>query len=499
MNLEQYILEKLRSIVNLKGWDYGILWRLGADQRKRFLEWVDCCCGSQPRNCGEAEGLMFPGSCRDLVVEHPKTASCDLLVQLPLSVPLDFGIYAQTLLSNQPRWLNFCSNSAYSNGSQGIVGTKILVPMAIGVVEVFVAKQIPEDQDMIDCITSECSILLEQHTIALQSNMDTNLLIDNSSFPNEFRVSRSIFRNNTNLPHDINVERVRLDLPINYFQPLDHALDDMSEAAKASNEAGYFKFSAVNDEIVMKNEVMKNEGGRGSESASDCSEDEDLHGGKGNRRSRGSDKEPQSKNLHAERNRRKKLNDRLYALRALVPNISKLDRAAILGDAIEFVKELQKQVEDLKHELEGNYSDNGDDDQGTQNSRKHACNYKNGNGNGGHLGLNSKPYERKSCLDLDNYHKLPQMEPQVEVAQLERNEFFVKIFCEHKSGGFLRLMEALNSMGLEVTSVNVTSFLSLVSNVLKVERKDSDFVEADQVRDSLLEITRYSSQGWPQY
>ncbi|NP_001242885.1 Transcription factor bHLH93-like [Glycine max] len=59
-----------------------------------------------------------------------------------------------------------------------------------------------------------------------------------------------------------------------------------------------------------------------------------------------------SKNLMAERRRRKRLNDRLSMLRAIVPKISKMDRTSILGDTIDYMKELLEKINNLQQEVE---------------------------------------------------------------------------------------------------------------------------------------------------
>lgn len=64
--------------------------------------------------------------------------------------------------------------------------------------------------------------------------------------------------------------------------------------------------------------------------------------------------------MMAERRRRVKQKENFSALRKLVPIISKADKASILGDAIVYLKDLQRQIEELKEstaETERRYED----------------------------------------------------------------------------------------------------------------------------------------------
>lgn len=56
--------------------------------------------------------------------------------------------------------------------------------------------------------------------------------------------------------------------------------------------------------------------------------------------------------VEAERQRREKLNQRFYALRAVVPNVSKMDKASLLGDAILYINELKSKLENTQCDKE---------------------------------------------------------------------------------------------------------------------------------------------------
>ncbi|KAK9922924.1 hypothetical protein M0R45_031361 [Rubus argutus] len=62
---------------------------------------------------------------------------------------------------------------------------------------------------------------------------------------------------------------------------------------------------------------------------------------------------PSGNHVEAERQRREKLNHRFYALRSVVPNVSKMDKASVLVDAVGYINDLKTKVEELEARIKG--------------------------------------------------------------------------------------------------------------------------------------------------
>ncbi|XP_022132867.1 transcription factor bHLH93 isoform X2 [Momordica charantia] len=133
-----------------------------------------------------------------------------------------------------------------------------------------------------------------------------------------------------------------------------------------------------------------------------------------------------SKNLMAERRRRKRLNDRLSMLRAIVPKISKMDRTSILGDTIDYVKELLERINNLKEEEEVGVDSN-------------------------HRSLNGISKEPKPS------EVLVRNSPKFDVEKRER-ETRIDICCATRPGLLLSTVNTLEALGLEIHQCVISCF-----------------------------------------
>ncbi|KAI5684396.1 hypothetical protein M9H77_05624 [Catharanthus roseus] len=159
-----------------------------------------------------------------------------------------------------------------------------------------------------------------------------------------------------------------------------------------------------------------------------------------------------SKNLMAERRRRKRLNDRLSMLRSIVPKISKMDRTSILGDTIDYMKELLDKIQKLQ----------------TENAEEHK--------------------------ELKPSEALSRNPPKFDVER--RNlDTRIEICCATKPGLLLSTVSTLEALGLDIQQCVISSFsdFSLQASCSEVV-EHRGIISSEDVKQALFRNAGYGGR-----
>ncbi|KAF3651703.1 Transcription factor bHLH35 [Capsicum annuum] len=184
-----------------------------------------------------------------------------------------------------------------------------------------------------------------------------------------------------------------------------------------------------------------------------------------------------SKNIVSERNRRKKVNERLFALRAVVPNISKMDKASIIKDAIDYIQNLHEQERRIRAEIlvleSGRSKKNSDvefDQDGSFDSKAKRSKR-----------LEQKyEYDSSGSTTRSSPSSFPVDVLELRVSSMGENTVVVSLTCSKRTDTMIKVCEVFESLNIKIISANITAFSG---RLLKTA-----FIEADEEERDILKL-----------
>ncbi|KAG1331477.1 transcription factor FER-LIKE IRON DEFICIENCY-INDUCED TRANSCRIPTION FACTOR-like [Cocos nucifera] len=157
-----------------------------------------------------------------------------------------------------------------------------------------------------------------------------------------------------------------------------------------------------------------------------------------------------SKTLISERRRRGRMKEKLYELRSLVPNITKMDKASIIADAVGYVQNLQRRARKLAEEIRLLESS----------SKVHQLS-----------GILSENSMKASQVDQGRSNPVGGKVLQLIAFEVGKGRFYVRLECSNGEGVSSSIYTAIESLGcfhLESSNISIASEIFVLTLTLNV-------------------------------
>ncbi|KAL3499150.1 hypothetical protein ACH5RR_038243 [Cinchona calisaya] len=190
--------------------------------------------------------------------------------------------------------------------------------------------------------------------------------------------------------------------------------------------------------------------------------------------------------VEAERQRREKLNQRFYALRSVVPNVSRMDKASLLSDAVAYINELKAKIKDLESRRLGYPGDQKrarakiDIVQETQQNTITTADQKI---------LPSKPYYYVPYTAAATTTNNTSIKTEMDV-KIVGSEAILHILCPNVNYPSAKVMDALREMGLQVRSACFSSVQDLMLHYVVIRVPDGLATHQDALKTAILRRLR---------
>ncbi|XP_043718734.1 transcription factor EGL1-like [Telopea speciosissima] len=192
----------------------------------------------------------------------------------------------------------------------------------------------------------------------------------------------------------------------------------------------------------------------------------------------------------SERRRREKLKEKFHILKSLVPSVGKVDKSSILDDTIDYLKELERRVEELESCRElAEYE--------ARTRRKHPDIAERTSENYVHRDITN---DRKTSINKRKASNIDETEVELDWASskdglaanltvvMNEKEVLIDIRCPWRESLLLHMLDAISNLNLDAHMVQSSTVDGILILSIKSEFRGTAFASAGMIKQSLQRV-----------